>query len=178
MPNGANPAGNVGSWNVPCSTIGVNVLSYDSTTPELKFATSSTSFPPVSVTSAAPLYTAPVPELSTFNTAEGRLEYQPDIVPSSVTKRNELLMPFTLNPPAVLAATPVGVARFELSPGGGIVKVPCSAPVLSYSVALPLLLSAIQNGLPGMYAMPHGLIMFASVFGAVPCVSELRLVCL
>ena len=47
-----------------------------------------------------------------------------------------------------------------------------------YNVVKPELLSAIQNGLFGKKAIPHGLTRFGSTFAATPAVSEARLVCL
>src|SRR5580693_1241105 len=106
------------------------------------------------------------------------LPFHPEMVPSSVSKMNRLVVPPTLKPPRPLATVPVGVAGFELPPGGGIVKVPWRAPFLSYRVDVPLLLLAIQNGLPGKYEMPQGLMRLESVCAAMPAVSETKLVCL
>ena len=72
----------------------------------------------------------------------------------------------------------MGVAGFELSVGGATVKEPFNAPFWSYSVVKPLLLSEIQNGLPGIIAMPQGFTSLASVLAAIPAVSDTRLVCL
>src|SRR5207302_3239540 len=108
--------------------------------------------------------------------------FQPTMVPSSVANRKAadadvgagepvlgLEKPLTLNPPvgppSMLNTVPVGVPEAPNgSTGVGMLTtsgtMPIGAPLapgVLYRVETPALLSEIQNGLPGLSAMPQGL---------------------
>src|SRR6266849_1669773 len=110
-------------------------------------------------------------ELSTVKMVEAPPVHA-EIVPSSLSKIK------SAGSPLGGATIPVGVAGFELPFGEATVKEPFSAPFWSYSVVKPLLLSEIQKGLPGIKAIPQGFTSLASVWAAIPAVSDTRLVCL
>src|ERR1700687_3183510 len=117
-------------------------------------------------------------ELSTVKMVEAPPVHA-EIFPSSVSNMKIPGWPFTLKATPLGGATiPVGVAGFELPFGGATVNDPFNAPFWSYSVVNPLLLSEIQNGLPGTKAIPQGFNSLGSVLAAIPDVSETRFVCL
>src|ERR1700737_2284165 len=111
------------------------------------------------------------------------------IVPSSVEKMNKagllpVLAVITKALLKVLKTVPVGVPP-GLPFGIGIVtsgSAALGAPVPSYSVATPPLLSEIQKGLPavmplgGRNEIPHGFFRFESVLRAGTAPSETRFV--
>jgi len=153
------------------------------TLPDLKLV-ARRKLPVVFLISARPLYTAPVAadgimELSTTKVTE-LPPVQAESVPSSVSKMKSADAPFTLKvAPLGGAKIPVGDAALELPFGGGIVKKPLGAPLWSYNVVNPLLLSEIQKGLPGIKAIPQGFTSLESGWAAiVAVVSDTRLVCL
>src|SRR6266576_3706393 len=102
IPCGANPAGRLGSVNVPGSEAGLKLRSRTSTLPLLKFAAKRKS-PEVPLSNASPLYTAPVLELSTATTALFA-PVQFAMMPSSVSKRKAPPLKFE----ELLATVPVG----------------------------------------------------------------------
>src|SRR6266566_3205031 len=113
-----------------------------------------------------------------------KLGFQPDIVPSSVSKMNTLEkdVPFseTLKPPLPLKITPVGAAVVPagLPAGGGMVTVSGTfTPWPVYSVDTPVPLSETHQGVAGPCTNPQGFTRFPSVNCAAPTRSETRFVC-
>src|SRR6266567_2006021 len=108
--------------------------------------------------------------------------FQPDIVPSSVSKMNRLEkdVPFskTLKPPLPLKITPVGAAVVPagLPSGTGIVTVSGTFTTgtlwVLYSVDTPVPLSATHQGVVGPCTNPHGFTRFPSVNWASPAMSD------
>src|SRR5438045_2628537 len=98
--------------------------------------------------------------------------FQPEIVPSSVTKMNVLgadAIPWlTTKSFVVLFTVPVGADGGLCPAGGGIVTMSGAPggngwPVASYRVETPVTLLATQNApVAGLTATPHGLIRFGS----------------
>src|SRR6516225_10526821 len=98
------------------------------------------------------------------------------MAPSSESRMKRPGFPFTAKPaPVVFATMPVGVDCPVFAAECGIANDPAFMPVALYKVVKPELLSAIQNGLFGKKAMPHGLTRFGSTFAATPAASEVRL---
>src|SRR5580700_6552989 len=120
-------------------------------------------------------------ELSTARAAFVPLPFQPEMVPSSVSKIKRLgpVVPpeLTGNPVVPFATVPVGAEMPATPFGAGILTISVWIfPCASYSVDRPLLLSAIQKVLPGKNDMPQGLIRLGSVTFARPGVSETKFV--
>ena len=80
---------------------------------------------------ARPLYTAPLAELSTFNTALAPLA-QAEMVPSSVEKRKcDGVLPLAKKPAVLFQTVPVGAAGGVPPAGGGTVTTrACGVPLL------------------------------------------------
>src|SRR5579864_1907679 len=153
MPCGAKPAGRLGSVNEPASDVAWNVVSNTSILLLRKLA-ANRNVPPLLLTVASPLYTADAAELSTTLFAL-LAPVHAARMPSSVSKMNPAPPKF----PLLLATMPVGHPGEQgCTEAVGIVTTnACLFPCASYKVDTPLLLSAIQNGAPGMKATPHEL---------------------
>jgi len=106
----------------------------------------------------------------------------PEIVPSSVANNSvlgaDLAFAEMMNPVVALLVTPVG-ADVPEPPGAGIVIVPgaTGCPVPSTLATVPDPFSEIQSALFSPRAIPHGFTRFRSVLGAIPGISDTRLVC-
>src|SRR5262249_28869090 len=124
MPNGANPSGMSGSAKLPLTSVDVAGLkpleplgANTSTVPALKFVAKRKT-PLELVTKTRPLYTAPLPELSTASTAWSaglRPPAQAESVPSSVSniKLAAVVVPGTRKPAGLVVGfqtRPVGAA--------------------------------------------------------------------
>src|SRR5579864_4230891 len=196
IPNGAKPAGTVGSVKLLTWR---KLLSKTSMVPNRKLV-AYRNLPAGVLTRASPLYTAPwspawsvMVDRSTAVTAWVRstAEFQPAIVPSSVANRNlagaETPFLVTTNPSGVgLNTVPSGapVAPGPADGAGGIVTTSCllpgpgwGLPCPSYRVVTPVALSETQIGRPGPVEVPQALRRFGSVCRARPGMSETRLVC-
>src|SRR5215468_11300755 len=109
--------------------------------------------------------------------------FQPEIVPSSVTKRKKALaLGPTRNPEVVLTTVPVGAA-VPVPSGVGITTedcFPCCSrnftPVALYRVETPLPLSETHQGLPEPLARPQGFTRSPSTLGADGSVVEASVV--
>jgi hypothetical protein len=130
-----------------------------------------------------PLYTAPFLELSTTNCAlcGSTPGFHPEMVPSSVTKINNPGLPAATAKSVVpLKTMPLGVAVSVLPFGGGTVTTNgvagCGFPFASYRVEVPVPLFDTHQGLPLLRAKPQGFLRLGSVTGAMPSMSETRLV--
>src|SRR5438552_1939619 len=122
--------------------------------------------------SATPLYTAPIPDRSTSG-------FQPEMVPSSVTKMNLAGLPEeSSNPVPSLNCWPVGAEGPVLPRGPGIVTTSdWATPLPSYRVATPVPLSDTQMNVFWPKDIPQALTRFGSVNMARPGTSETRFVC-
>src|SRR5437764_9121845 len=105
--------------------------------------------------------------------------FQPEIVPSSLTKMNragcELPFFVTLKKAVLLKTTPVGLAPSLFRALVGIVTTSeFLLPSWRYSVETPVPLSATQIVPPDEAAMPHGLTRSRSVCRAAPAISDWR----
>src|SRR6516225_9358947 len=97
----------------------------------------------------------------------GPLPFPAVMAPSSESKMKRPGLPSTATPvPAMFATMPVGVDFPVLAAAAGTVNDPTFMPLALYNVVMPELLSAIQNGLVGKKAIPHGLTRFGSTFAA------------
>lgn len=110
-------------------------------------------------------------------------EFQPEIVPDSVAKRNNAgLLGEISNAGVPLKTCPVGDGAEVAVAGGGMFTTRGASmgkgrPEPSYRVLVPVRLFAIQNAPVEFKAMPQGLIRFGSVWSATPAMSETRLCC-
>src|SRR6516165_3827198 len=99
----------------------------------------------------------------------GTLPFHPIIVPSSVQNKNDAAfeVPGTTNDgDAMLKSTPVTapIAFAPVLAGAGIVTTKLiAAPLVPYSVEVPLALFPIQKGLPPLKPLPHGFTRLGSV---------------
>src|SRR5690349_6293555 len=131
MLNGAKPDGRFGSVNFPAKSGAPASPLSTSIVPALKLAERRYAWPPV-ITKVVPLYTLSGDPVWRTSATVPSAPRQPEMVPSSLTKRKLSL----LNAPEALAklnAWPVGVP----SPGGGIVTV-SPALVVAFVVGFTL----------------------------------------
>src|SRR5919206_5178372 len=144
MPNGAKPAGLVGSTNAPGTSTSPKLPSKTSTFPLWKSVAYSRS-PAI----ASPLKIASSPDSSTTTWAVvPTLMFQPRILPSSVENRNSAgPLPTTKLEP-VFETAPVGAFGTDTTSGLGV-------PSAAYSVETSVPLSATHQGDPGSDVRPH-----------------------
>src|SRR5204862_1966274 len=117
------------------------------------------------------------PERFTFRMAwlRSTVGFQPDIVPSSVTKIKKAFAPgFTLNAIVKLNTFPVGVAGPLCPLGTGIVTTRlCGMPLASYRVERPVPLSETHQGDPEERDSPHAFTKLGSRLGTLATLAEL-----
>src|SRR6201997_2075181 len=190
IPNGAKPAGTVGSVKLLTRW---KLLSKTSMVPNRKLV-AYRNLPAGVLTRASPLYTAPwspawsvTADRSTAVTAwvGSTVGFQPAMVPSSVANRNRAGAdtPFsdTAKPSGVgLNTVPSGApaAPGPAEGGAGMVTTSCwlpgpgwGLPCPSYKVVTPVWLSDTQIGSPGPVEVPQGLRRFGAGCRARPGVA-------
>src|SRR5512147_26190 len=105
-------------------------------------------------------------------------EFQPEIVPSSVTNRKRAVLPGTSSKPVVpLKTVPVGTPGSLPVAGGTVTTSDCATPAPLYRVESPVPLSAAHHGVVELRERPQGLTRFGSVNVAMPDWSETRFAC-
>src|SRR5471030_2234612 len=87
MPNGAKPAGIVGSEKLPDSVVGAKFLSKTSTVPFAKLV-ANRKLPPAFEPIAKPLYTAPATTVGGWAELSSTVGFHPSIQPVSDAKMN------------------------------------------------------------------------------------------